>query len=996
VIAAPPDPVKEMRMRGTVLRTGLSILLAAVVALLGVGAAAAPHSSAAAKPAHGSVIAVKTARQARGVVVLHVKARRDLRGAVVRLDGHRVESELPLRRGQRQTIVLDHGDGVRFGRNRITVKARTRDGARALVRDVVRVRRDAPLPAIGQPRRIVTSRAARLDGRKTRSAHGGKLSFRWRVVGAPVGSRVSLRGAESRRPRLLATDPGQYHVALTVTEAGAKPPGTAASASSSAPDCGPQPQAVPGCATTVTEVEVKPNFEPIGVAIDTRAEEEETAGIRIGGSFYPFPVNGEGGARFVLLDAATLELIRTENVALNGSHSEVAQKMVSESAPEKNVLVISSCRYASCTADPADARAGFSAIESYDAGKRGQTTENQGAALGAINESEDQRYGELAGWLRPGVPLDGAQALFAFVNPERFAFDTEASSTSFSNTIRVGSTGYPARLSGAVGGFEVLVLGPDLEPELGTPVAFSTISTTGEGQAQEEAMTALLQRAGPLQTVIVQSIGDAQPDSGAAMALGQALARLGASPWTFLSLNGDGGYAFVGNGYSKARAESGSLTSEVAETSEGLDHSGDGSLDGLLTRNAESALSPDLADAIGTPNYELDQVTYQPGVPWPQTNTQGKIAATRYLAEALGLTPGEGSCYQPPEPDFRSSYCNLSLDIDATENQLEKQKYPAGENVSFTQAEFEAVQSELETELDDVADVREMVKALKEPLFGQSPAVDAQGIAGEVLDALPPGSGSGNATAAKLGLASSILHAGSNIPEVGEGLGAIASVLGLAGELEQENGEYSPDWQIQASADEIGGKVKGRLAAMSAGLGTIEEILVTDWGKLSTAAADAAGPWGITARGIQQQTSAIELGINQWMWKAILPAAFELVAFPGAQPGTQEGLYCMTNKVYPTEWRPWKGAAPSSIFFPLADFEGGKLMASGAYAMLDGSFTKKSAKQVSSSLAEKIFGAPGQGAALTAPELFEDSHWTIAHPTMIETEGEEKVGNCGW
>jgi hypothetical protein len=231
---------------------------------------------------------------------------------------------------------------------------------------------------------------------------------------------------------------------------------------------------------------------------------------------------------------------------------------------------------------------------------------------------------------------------------------------------------------------------------------------------------------------------------------------------------------------------------------------------------------------------------------------------------------------------------------------------------------------------------------------------------------------------------------------VGEGLGAIASVLGLASELEQENGEYSPDWQIQAGADEIGGKVKSRLSSMSAGLGTIEDILVTDWGKLSTAAADAAGPWGITARGIQQQTSAIELGINQWMWKAILPAAFELVAFPGAQQGTQEGLYCMTNKVYPTEWHPWKGAPSSSVFFPLAAFEGGKLMASGAYGMLDGSFTKKSSKQVSSSLAEKIFGAPGQGAALTAPELFEDSHWTIARPPMIETEGQEKVGNCGW
>ena len=57
-------------MKGTMLRTGQLTLLAAVVALLGLGAAAAPHSSAAGKPAHGPVVTVKTARQARGVVFL--------------------------------------------------------------------------------------------------------------------------------------------------------------------------------------------------------------------------------------------------------------------------------------------------------------------------------------------------------------------------------------------------------------------------------------------------------------------------------------------------------------------------------------------------------------------------------------------------------------------------------------------------------------------------------------------------------------------------------------------------------------------------------------------------------------------------------------------------------------------------------------------------------------------------------------------------------------
>jgi hypothetical protein len=1028
-------------MRSIVSRSGLPTLLA-VLTMLGLAAATAPHDSAAANRAQASAITVKTAQWTRGSVVLHVKARRDLGSAVVRLDGRRVESDLPRHRGQRRAIVLDRADGVRFGRNAIAVKVRTRGGARALVRRVVMVRRDAPLPAIQQPRRIVASHAARLDGRKTRSARRGKLNFRWQVVRAPAGAWVSLRGAGGRRPQLLASVPGHYRIALTVTERQAPARGATASAapcavsgskssaqggglrrgpvasmplerlpkgaltvvdsrSGATPKSGPQPRAVPGCATTVTDVEVEPNLEPIGAVIDTRAEHEETAGIRLGDSFYPFPTNGETGARFILLDAQTLELIRTENVNLTTSHQTVAQLMVTESAPGRDVLVVSSGRYACCTQDSSDAYAGFSAIESYDGGRRVSATENQGLDLGAVNESENQFHGELAGWLRPGVSLDGAQELFAFVNPERFAFDTQASSSAFSNTIRVGSSEYPTRLSGAVGGFEVLVLGPGLEPELGTPAGFGTISSTGEGQAQEEAMTALLNQAGPLQTVIVQSIGTAQPYSGAATALGQALARMGASPWTFFSLNGAGGYAFVGNGFSQQVAP-GVAEPRVAETSEqwvrsvGGAVNGGGSLHGLLTRNSESALFPGISDPIGTPNYELEQVTYQPGVQWPQTETVGKVAATQYLAEALGLEAGPGSCYRPAQPDFRSSYCDRSLNLDATENKLERQKYPVNENVSFTQAEFEAVQNQLGTELDDVADVREMVSALQVPLGGQSPAVDSQAIAGEVLAALPQGSGNGNATAANLSLAAAVLYAGEYIPEVGEVLGPIAAVLGLAGELAQENGEYSPDWRIQASADEIGGKVKNRLAAMSAGLGTIEEILVTDWGKLSTTAAAAAGAWGITARGIQRQTSTIELGINQWMWRAILPAAFDLVSFPGAPEGSQSQLHCVTS-IAPTEWSPWRSAPSESVFFPLVGFEGGRRVTSGAFGMLDGSYSKSSATRVSSALAGKIFGSPEQGgAALTAPRLFEDSDWTVDHPHMIEEESPLKPGYCGF
>ncbi len=1031
-------------MRSTVLKVGMAIVLVSVLGLPGIAAAAA-HGAAAGKGSQGPPIVVETAHRTRGTVVLHVTTRSELRRAVIRLDGHRVDAQPARGRGQRRTIVLDAADGVHFGRNRIVVQVRTRGGATAVVRDLVRVKRDAPLPAIQRPRRIVARDAVRLDGRKTRSAHGGKLGFHWEVVGAPVGARFSLSGAHGPRPRLIASAPGRYQVALTVNEQGRKSQAATASSTEGGSGCtvpalnlsaagiqsgpigsmpaaqlpkgaltvvrgdqvattepSPEPRAVPGCATTVQAVEVGPNLAPIGAEVNTRFQDEETEGIRIGDTFYPYPPNEDGEGLFILLDARTLKVIATETPALNYPHREVAFNLVHNDAPYGDVLVVSGARWDCCGEDHWDPPTGWSAIERYSEGQgTPQIIENLGPPLNPINESELQLYGQLAGWLRPGIPTDSEQPLYTFVNPERFAFETKAAGSATTNTISVASAKYPATLpAGATAGFEVLVLGPDREPELGTPVAFGTNSSSpAAGQAAEEEMTALLKRAGPDQTVIVQSIGDPDPASPATAALGQAMKSMGASPWTFFELDGKGGYAFVGNGFGQERSEYQPVRSEVAETSEALVHSvsseaeGGGSLSGLLTRNAESALSPGLADSLGTPNYELDQVAYQPGEPWPLNESPGDIAATQYMAKQLGLESGPGSCFQTEVEAFRASYCNRAINPLGIAIRLSELEYPTGESEPFTEEEFKAVRKQLKIELVDVSQVRELIKALQEPIQAQGPAVDAQEIAGQILESLPPGKAS-NATAADLSIANSILHAGSNLPAAGEALGAIGAVLGLASEIAQENSEFAPNWHIQTDADKIGKTVKERLGEMSKGMRTVEDLLVSDWGKLSTAAADASSRWGINGQLTNIQISTMELGIKQWMWKAILPGAFELVTFPETELGSQEGYWCMYDKHYPKHWYPWKGAPANSVFYPLSGHQGSNFITPGGYAMLAGSYTDPASMHVGPKLDEEIFGPAEHGAALTQPELFEEADWTIAHPGMIEYESQEHVGNC--
>lgn len=964
---------------------------------------------------------------------------------------------LALRRGQRVRYALGAADRVRFGRNAIVVVARARDGRRQLLRRTVVVGRDAPLVGVRRAGAAVAGRATRLDGRGSRAARGGRLRYRWRIVRAPRGARATLRAAASARPRLIASVPGRYHVALTVTEergarrsraaggaagataaqpapeqaaaaqttacaiaptaipSGGAPTAANGTAATSAPTAqlGPRaltvarPQAArpaapagpaalsasAGCATAVATVDVLPNDDALGVAFDSRVTQAGTTGVRVGTSLYALP---QRGALLVLLDAQTLELLYqwtdpTPSPLLN------AQIFAAGYAQQGHDVLIVSAGLPGCCSSSAQgvSPAGWTVVQPYVAGGNAPATQNLGLPLTGGGPG-----GRMSGWLQPGVPLDGAPALYTFVSPERAPFTTRASgSTAASNTMQIGGASYTSALpAGATAGYQVLVTDATLTPVLGTPAVFGTNGPAAAGQ--EQALAALLASAlqQPGATVLVQSLGRPRPASPAAAQIGQLLQQLGGSTWMSLSQDGSGDYALVGN----ADLDQPGLSATAAETSQqwtasasGGDGAGRGSLQGVLRRRQDSAWAPTLADAIGTPDYGLAQLVYQSPTPWPQTDTPGKVAATTWMARQLGLQVGPGSCWQPSAPDFRSSYCNDALDPDATENQLSQLSFP-GRSAGFSKAEFRAVRSQLQAELDDLGQVRALFAALQQPFGspGVDPAVDAQQIAGEVVAAIPPPRQS--ATSGDLSLAASILYVGAEVPEVGEALGPIAAVLDLASELTQDDGQPSPDWDVQTAADQIGATVRDRLQAMSGSLGRYEDVVVSDWGKLSTAAADALGAWGVSSTGIANEESTLQLGIEQWMWTAIAPAAFDLVAIPGAaQQDTGGNVWCVTSSA-PEAWYPWRHADQRSLLFPLGGFSGGAATSGALFGLLSGSFSNGGSTPVSSTLATAMFAPPGQGGAgLVAPWLLNRADWTMKSPTIAQPTTGLKPGVCG-
>jgi hypothetical protein len=321
------------------------------------------------------------------------------------------------------------------------------------------------------------------------------------------------------------------------------------------------------------------------------------------------------------------------------------------------------------------------------------------------------------------------------------------------------------------------------------------------------------------------------------------------------------------------------------------------------------------------------------------------------------------------------------MSISATQDRLSRQTYPSG-TTAFTRAEFLAVQNELGNELDDVADVRAFAKALQAPfgLPGVNAAVNANTIAGKVISSIPVPKGS--ATSGDLSLASAILYVGSEVPEVGEALGPIASVLDLAAELTADDGEPSPDWDIQTAADQIGGQVNNRLQQITGRIGTFEDILLSDYGKLSTTSARARGDWGVNAAGIQQQASTLQLGIEQWMWTAILPSAYELVEVDNIPPGQPGKAECVYSRA-PAMWWPWSKADTRTTFFPLRMWDNGPT-STGMYGMLHDSSGKKGSPAVPGGLADAMFDSPQQGGAgLVAPWLFDRAKWHVEVPKQV-------------
>ncbi len=836
--------------------------------------------------------------QRSGSLVARVQAKREPDILRATLNGKRLR--WPLQRWGTKNLRLRLGadDGLHFGVNRLQVFAARHDGAFDVERRTIRVPRDRPLVGAGRDRRVIAGGRVRLSGASSRSAVGSRarLSYRWRIVRKPRGSKGKLRRAGSPRPLLKADRPGVYRVRLTVTETGTTVTGRRVSRSSS----------------DVVAVSSVADLPPVGLPLETidfngeHSEETVDTGIRLGSKVYWMGMPKGNSVQALILERETLEVLYSASYPGSQKDAETLEGKVKKFGSKALVAISNPAILPNSSIDskflPIVKSLGVTSAQerSISLGRAGWSVvgvpgSKTGAYFGAGENYDPNGVGDVRGNLQGYLEEGNLRSYgFNFVPSSRVLFETAAAgAASLHNTIKIGSAEYPseALASCGSGGFQVEVVRAEtLAP---VPGGEGTFTTNGCGSSSDEAgvkkaasFLASFNLAGGLMVegpklFFVQSIGSPYDSStGSAWnELANQLERLGATGSVFGEARES--YALVGaigvEGLPLTEASQ-SLTGKVAN------------LGGVLEPNRSNSYMPMLSSPGGAEPYRLNAIAYQPPTVWPDSETAEQKAALEYAAEYLKLEkPASGSaCYVPAHPDVRSEYCNLQYRNEWKTMGREIAGAPFQAGRGFKEPAWKALREELPTEFDNVQGVWNLVDTLQ-GAFGPSSSsalVNLKKIALEIEESTAPPAHSEVAgwwleLAANLLSTASYYSFGVEDEIVQKTTGTLSGALFIAAQMifGPQGAPAAETFKLETAdfALELG---ETYLDA-SKGLGLIGEILVSDYGKLT--AVKQAGLLGINEKTLAKLDGVLGPGSRAWSYQKILPTSYEAISLKGGQ-----------------------------------------------------------------------------------------------------------------
>jgi hypothetical protein len=887
------------------------------------------------------------ARRAKGLLGVRLDARRVRRGRVragvvlgrgarlrAWLNGHRLRAAA-LGSGSRRRLVLDGDEGLRFGRNRLSLLGFHEAGRFDLERRNLVVRRTRPIPAAGRDRRARLGHSVKFDARRSRATHPGRrLAFSWRIVRAPDGSKARIRGAHGARPRLRPDKVGTYRARLAVREvaAGRRAASVAASRRSTA---------------TVTVAAV-PDIPPGGVPITVI--NDASGDLRLGPPVNELITPRGPGVQLYVFDRSDLrfrsDLSRAYAPDLDGMQSLAqdvsglsAGELVSIAAPPGQgssfqvqdpaaVGFLNKALASIGAPSPVEGSVanpppqGFSAV-----GVPGlpccEATINPGLSL-AGRDGVVRTNGALKGFLRPD-----SSGNYTYVDGDYVPFDTVAPGTTPTEAvISVGGSSYSSgTLSPGQGGFYVLAL------DAGTLAKKSdgTWVVSGPGVDSTNLPNTLSEMHQVLQTyvddpstlVFIQSVGTVDRDAADAGAVAEwnqvrdDQTALGGHGYYLNAVDGDacdgcGSYAFVGP------ANAPTFLSQWAMTASPWATGSPGQLSGLLGRNPQSQFYPKIAGTQAAVDIGLPEVASAEPVPWPQRDSDHRDALA-CVASAMGLS-------MPIEDNY---YSNANIQWGQLADTLKGMSADDCQEGVSAQA-FEDVKDQLALEWLYVPTIQNgLIPNLQSPLLADQGGIQAN--FSDVVQAVqsavtPPDSASVDANGGQIAI--DVLWIASYIPAVGDAAGLLAGGMQLALDI-SNNDDGSPIvTDFQTAVRSLADDVVNDYQAVYDQLGAIGDVLVSDWGRLSTAARNADGDWSWD-RGTDtpRARDALTTATKKLSFETLFPVVYATYRF-GDQQVSEAGNYVCYQ--YP------EGSDPFEPFNPFENEpEGGNLVVVGAGPQTD-------------------------------------------------------------
>jgi hypothetical protein len=400
----------------------------------------------------------------------------------------------------------------------------------------------------------------------------------------------------------------------------------------------------------------------------------------------------------------------------------------------------------------------------------------------------------------------------------------------------------------------------------------------------------------PPPLVFVQSIGKPTPGPDGWQAAAATIQRLGGTPLAFLNLDGKSDYSLVGSIEAGPAAAEGSTVLGAP-----------GAVSGVLSPSHNLGYLPLVAGPVGDVSMSQFQLEYQAATPFPAVNS----AAELWIGKKVSLCGDTSTSCSFPKL-FSSKYsASLTWGQVATDLAGPKTDYP-GDGHGFTAAEYSATRTQLADEVSMFIHVRDYFTAMQDAFgkSGRDDQVNVDDLGQEIYAQVQPPGGN-QALSFGLGLVSKIfLLGGFAGPPVSTVTAGLSAVFGLGAYVTGQPGDDSLASTVRVRADQLVKQIQGAITTAIYNFETEGKIIVTDYGKLRTAARYLAdGDWKLPESG-SQFVPTLREAVRTWFAQSLVPVTYAWMIRgtpPPLGPDKANNIGCDTlgPSGHRTDYYPW-------------------------------------------------------------------------------------------